>query len=117
MFQMQSRSWNDIIKFYRELNDVYGWNIKPMVSLVEEITSSRYAHGIFPFTSHDTLCISQNSQVDIDPNLLLINFIGSRFIFKYRESVYAKNPWIKECNNENGFATFEHTMKTLKWFL
>ncbi len=88
-----------------------------MVSLVEDIASSQYADGIFAFTSHNTLCISQNSQIDIDRNLLLIDFIDNRFIFKYRESVYAKNPWIKKCNSEDGFNTFEHIMNTLKWFL
>ena len=91
--------------------------MKPMVSLVEDITSSQYAHGIFPFTSHATLCVSQNSQVEVDHNLLLVDFIDNRFVFKYREWVYAKKPWIKKCDSESGFATFEYVIKTLRWFL
>jgi hypothetical protein len=112
-----SRSWNDMVTFYRELNDVYGWNMQPMVSLVEEITASHYANGIYPITSHAALTITQNPEFNYEENLLAIEFIRGRFKFTYKEGVFAKNEWVKECDVESGFSTFEHVMKTLKWFL
>lgn len=116
MFVSESSDWIDVVKFYRELNDIHGWNIQPMIRLVEQIASSRYAFGIRPFTSHDTLCISQYSRVNFDRNLLLIDYFDNRFTFAYREELYAKK-WIKKCDTENGFATFEYVMAKLKWFL
>ncbi len=113
----KDKDWNDIVKFYRELNDVHGWNMQPMVRLVEEITSSRYAQGIFAVTSHATLCISQNQNTDLKGNLLLIDFFENHFTFAYREEYFTGKKWIKECAAENGFATFEYVMAKLKWFL
>lgn len=111
----KSKSWSEIISFYRNLNEVHGWNIQPMVQLVEAINSSHYANGIFALTSHAKLCISQ-SKVDFERNLLTIEFIDERFIFIYRESIYS-NEWVKESDAQSGFNTFEHIMKRLKWFL
>ncbi len=117
MFVSESLSWNEIITFYQKLNDVYDWNMQPMVQLVEAIASSQYSDGIFGITSHDTLCISQSKQINFERNLLTIEFIEGRFIFKYREWTYSKIQWVKESDAQGSFATFEHIMKRLKWFL
>lgn len=112
-----SRSWNEIVLFYRELNDIYGWNMLPMVSLVEEITASHYANGIYPVTSHAALTVSQSPEFNYGKNFIVIEFVRGGFKFTYKEGVFAKKEWVKECDAENGFSTFEHVMKTLKWFL
>jgi hypothetical protein len=110
-FLVKGRDWREIIEFYKKLD------LRPMTKLAEEIASSKYAHGIFATTSLSTLCVSQNQEFEFDRNMLRIIFSDNKFVFNYKESPHSKNEWTKECENNEGFSTFEHIMKRLKWFL
>lgn len=114
---MQSQEWSKIAEFYRHLNEASGWDMLPMVHLVEEIATSPYADGIYAATSMHTLCLSQHQEFESDRNMLRVEFGEGRFIFIYRESPYARKEWKKECGRDEGFSTFEHVMRRLKWFL
>lgn len=107
---VKSRSWNDILKFYENLN------MKIMAEFVEHILESKYAFGIYATTSMHSLWISQNSEFEIDKNMLRIEFVNDKFIFIYKESPYLNKEWRKESDKYGGFTTFEHIMKRLKWF-
>jgi len=110
-FLAKSKDWQKIIEFYEKLD------LQPMAKLVEEIASSKYIHGIFATTSISTLCVTQNQEFEFDQNMVRITFSNNKFIFNYKESPHFKNEWTKECENDEGFSTFEHIMKRLKWFL
>lgn len=88
-----------------------------MADFVKHISESKYAHGIYATTSMHNLWISQNSEFEIDKNMLRIEFINDTFVFIYKESPYSNKEWRKETDKYNGFITFEHIMKRLKWFL
>jgi hypothetical protein len=50
------RSWNEIIDFYEQIDSASG---RTMVALASAIQASRYATGLFPWTSMMDLCIAQ----------------------------------------------------------
>lgn len=88
-----------------------------MSNFIEQVSRSRYAHGIYATTSMFYLWVSQNPEFEIDKNMLRIEFENDRFLFRYKESPYSNKEWKKECDKYSGFNTFEHIMKRLKWFL
>jgi hypothetical protein len=114
---LESRSWSEITEFYRNLVENHGWDMSPMLSLVEEIATSAYIHGIQATTSHATLCIWQYPEIEFDKNTIRIDFDNGHFIFRYRESPYASKEWRKVCEREEGFITFEYVISKLRWFL
>ena len=88
-----------------------------MLRLVENISASRYAHGLYGITSMFTLCLSQHPDFEYGQNMLRVDFADDRFTFSYSESAYSRREWQKECGRDEGFRTFEHVMSRLKWFL
>jgi hypothetical protein len=111
---MKGREWIEIVKFYQLLD---GSSMLPMAKLVEEIAASTYAQGLYGATSMFTLCISQHQEFEYDRNVLRIDFVKGYFIFTYKESPFASKDWDKECEQNDGFKTFEHVIGCLKWFL
>jgi len=113
---VKNQTWDKIAAFYRgRVED--GMDMLPMLSLVEEISTSRYAHRLYAVTSMFTLCLSQHPDFEYGKNMLRIDFANDRFIFRYSESPYARKEWQKECGGDEGFIMFEHVVKRLKWFL
>ena len=55
---LMTKPWADIADFYRWLVEG-GMRIGAMVRLVEQIKGSRYARGLYAWTSMDDLCIAQ----------------------------------------------------------
>jgi hypothetical protein len=108
-----TKQWNTIAKFYSSPD----WDMLPMLKLVEEIAASSYAQGIYGATSMYTLLISQHQDFELDQNTLRVDFIKDNFTFTYRESPFSLENWQKECGQDEGFSTFEHVMRRLKWFL
>lgn len=106
-----SKTWIEIFNFYRNLN------MQNMAEFVESVSQSKYAYGIFATTSMHSLWISQNSEFEIDKNMLRIEFVNDTFVFVYKESPYSNKEWRKESDKNSGFTTFEHILKRLKWFL
>ncbi len=116
MMNVKSQTWDKIADFYRDRVE-HGMDMLPMLRLVEEIAASRYAHGLHAITSMFTLCLSQHPDFEYGHNMLRIDFADGRFVFRYSESPYARKEWQKECGRGEGYATFEHVMGRLKWFL
>ena len=108
-----TKQWSKIAEFYSSPD----WDMLPMVKLVEEIVASSYAQEIYGATSMHTLLISQHQEFELDRNMLRVDFIKDRFTFTYRESPFSLEDWQKECRRDEGFSTFEHVMRRLKWFL
>jgi hypothetical protein len=113
---VKSQTWEKIAAFYRERVED-GMDMLPMLHLVDDITASRYAHGLYAITSMHTLCLSQHPGFEYGQNMLRVDFADDRFIFGYSESPYTRKEWQKECGRDEGFSTFEHVMERLRWFL
>jgi hypothetical protein len=117
MGSVKSRSWRELARFYRGLIEEHGWNLWPMLRLVEAIAASRYAQGVYAATSLAVLYLSQHSEFEFEQNTVRVEFANGGFAFRYRESPYDSKEWKKECEADEGFATFEHVMKKLRWFI
>jgi hypothetical protein len=110
-------TWEIVAEFYSHLV-TSGWDLSPMVDLIENIAASRYAAGIYAKTSIATLCISQHQNIEWNRvELLRIDFSKDRFIFTYQESPLNLTRWEITSDRVNGFSTFEHVMQRLNWFL
>jgi hypothetical protein len=50
--------WEHTLRFYHKLIDEYGWRQGPMFEFLTWVSSSNYAHSLFPNTSHKALGLS-----------------------------------------------------------
>lgn len=110
----QSHTWDEVAGWYRDLVE-QGLDMMPMLGLVEEIAASHYVH--YAITSMFTLCLSQHPDFKDGRNILRVDFVDNQFWFNYRESHYSRNEWQKQCGRDQGYSTFEHVMRRLRWFM
>jgi hypothetical protein len=118
---VKTKSWPKIVEFYRgltEQNPFFG----PMRELAEEIAVSKYASGLFPWTSMYTLCISQTPEADSDKEVLRISrdSLDGALVYDFQETA-SRLPkyqhWIRRCPPEEGFSRFERFVQLKKWFV
>src|SRR5215471_231930 len=62
---VKTQSWQKVMKFYRDITEKNTF-FRPMLDLAEQIAASKYARGLFPWTSMQTLCISQTEEANSD---------------------------------------------------
>ena len=121
--EIEPASWPEIVEFYRHLTSEHGWAFQPMVRLVEQIAASEYAFGMFPYTSHSTLCIARTHHVRRGREELEITFdpVAQQFHFEYWSNPYVRivrqGPWRRTCNEADGFSVLERILlKRVRWF-
>lgn len=109
---VKSHAWESIKKHYKNLD-----GFQPMLNLVEYILEN-YSYGIYGLTSMHTLCLSQTDRINLENNILKVDFIQRSFEFEYLDVRYRKGTsWKKKCDVDEAIETFEHVMKRLKWFI
>jgi len=118
---VQTQSWQKVTMFYR---DITGRNpfFRPMMELAEQIAASKYASGLYPWTSMHTLCISQTPEADSDKEVLRISLDprDRALVFDFQEtgSTLPKyEHWIRRCSPDEGFSRFERFVQLKKWFV
>jgi hypothetical protein len=53
------QTWREIADFYRAVAGRPGWeHLAPMVTLVDWLSGHKSVDGLYPFTSHEQLCLS-----------------------------------------------------------
>ena len=70
---VESRAWPDVVEFYRELVDESGWDLGPMLGLIEFLASSPYAAGLFPATSMARLCLGRTRDIRWGHEMLTVS--------------------------------------------
>jgi len=82
----KARSWEAILKTYRERIERYNWRYEPMLNLIEKLAISSVAKELYPHTSMATLVITDDEQFYHDDNLLYINYNSNtrEFDFEHR---------------------------------
>jgi hypothetical protein len=116
---VETRSWPEIVRFYRELVADSGWNLGPMLALVEFIASSPYAAALFPATSLARLCVARTRTIRWGHEMPTVEYdpIGECFVFKYFEASPNPQPWVTSCPRAEGQSRFERLLKKrLRWF-
>jgi hypothetical protein len=92
-----------------------------MVRLVTQIMDSRYAVGLFAWTSMHDLCIVQ-TEMEYPPyptTYLRIRPVeeDGRFLeFRYLDTGPAEQQWHRVVEREHGFQQLEQFLKHLHWF-
>jgi hypothetical protein len=115
MFKVMT--WPNTITSYSDLINVHHRKFKPMLELVKQISSTRYASGIYPAISMTTLIISQAPSWEFKHEVLEIEYHPNekQFVFTFWENPNTK-PWVTHSTDKNAFQRFEHCMLTKKWF-
>jgi hypothetical protein len=116
---VETRSWSEIVRFYRELVTDSAWNLGPMLALVESIASSPYSAALFPAPSLARLCVARTRTIRWGHEMLTVEYdpIGERFVFEYFEASPRPQPWITSCPTTEGQSRFERLLKKrLRWF-
>jgi hypothetical protein len=116
------RPWNEIVRFYDKLLQK-GWgnakSIPSMSNLVREIEKSPYAMGLFPWTSHTTLCIAQ-TYVEYPyngPYLRITPLANDKIEFRYVDNIWFKEKqWSRIVAGVDAFARLDGFVRQLHWF-
>ena len=118
---VRTQPWQKIAEFYRsiaEKNDFF----QPMARLAKQIELSKYANGLYGWTSMHTLCISQILEADSDKEVLRISrdVQSGALVFDFQEtgSTLPKyQHWTRRCSPDEGFSRLESFLRLKKWFV
>jgi hypothetical protein len=118
---VQTQSWQEVTRFYR---DIAGKNsfFRPMMALAEQVAASKYSSGLCPWTSMNTLCVSEIPEADSDKEVLRISLDprDGVLVYDFQEtgSTLPKyQHWIRRCSPDEGFSRFERFVQLKKWFV
>jgi hypothetical protein len=115
--KIRTKNWCEIYSFYKELKETHNWKISPMIELVSSIKNSKYAQGMYGYTSHATLCIGQYPELNDINALLKIEHIPSKneISFSYKGDNSLKYTWHKSFPEKDICKEFESFNSELKW--
>lgn len=118
---MRSRTlpWPDVVSFYCSLVHERAWHIEPMLELVQFMAGSPYAAALFPYTSHEKLCLGRTADFTSGDGELQIQFYPATqsFTFTYCQSPADFSSWSRECSADEWQPTLERILqKRLRWF-
>ena len=122
MPEFMTRTWEDNREHYAEL--VSHHSLKPipavaaMLDLVKAIEQSRYACGLYAWTSMHDLCIVQTPVVHPyqGPFLRISPTSDGNLDFRYIDTISEHHQWHRVVAPELGFSRLEHFLKQLHWF-
>ncbi len=118
---VQTQSWQKVTKFYRDRTEENPFFL-PMMELAQQIAASKYASGLYPWTSMHTLCMSQTPEADLTKEVFRIALDpqDGALVFDFQEtgSTLPKyQHWIRRCSPDEGFARFERFVRLKKWYV
>jgi hypothetical protein len=114
-----SLKWLNVIAFYRDLVEEYGWKIEPFYGLVKEIGNSDYAKGLFPSTSLATLYLTRSEGDSTKMSRLKIEYDQEKqeFHFTYEIGFITSKWWHRSVAANEGFEVLERFLtKRARWF-
>ena len=117
--QVRTLPWSDVVSFYTGLVREHSWHIEPMLELVQFLAGSPYAPGLFPYTSHDKLCLGRVADFTSGDSELQIQFnsLTRCFAFTYFQSPTESSHWSRQCPSEEWRQVLDRILqKRLGWF-
>jgi len=111
-----NRPWSEIARFYGQIDTPSG---AAMLALVSAIQASRYAAGLFPWTSMMDLCVAQTPVIyPCDSPYLRIGPISQDTVeLRYVDTWDEKKQWHRSVRLEWAFARLERVFDELHWFV
>jgi hypothetical protein len=80
-------AWTEVLAFYRELIDEYGWSQSPMLNFAASLAASEYGRVLFPSTSHEALGLSTVATYEERLRVRTVHLVysetSSRFVVHY----------------------------------
>jgi hypothetical protein len=116
--KMMTGSWSEIRRHYAHRPD-RALQLAPMLKLVTAIESSRYASGLFAWTSVWDLCIAQApvAYPYSGPYLRISQQQNNKVEFRYIDSPIGRKQWSRTVEGTDAFARLESFLKQLNWFV
>jgi len=111
------RPWGEIRRFYADLA-TSSPTFSSMLALVSEIEQSKYATGLFAWTSHSALCIVQTrvSHPYEGPYLRVSPTADGKLEFRYLDTAIENRQWHRTVEASKAFARLERFIDQLHWF-
>jgi hypothetical protein len=115
--QRMIMSWAEVKEFYQSLADQHP-RLSPMLRLVEAVESSRYASGLYPWTSMADLCVQQvpSGKPYDGPFLRISPRSDSTVEFRYIDTGVESRQWHRVVEADHAFARLERFIEQLHWF-
>jgi hypothetical protein len=89
MAEVSTRSWADIVDFYRDLIRETGWRQEPMLAFVSWLGSSMHGQVLFPNTSHEALGLATVPTYEERLRLPMVSIVyherEGQFVVVYQE--------------------------------
>ncbi len=107
-----TETWSEVRDHYSELH-------RPeMIALVEALAGSRYADGIFPWTSHLTLNITQ-APVEFPycgPYLRILPLAHGFMELRYIDTYFEEKQWARTVRGADVLPRLERFFQEMNWF-
>jgi hypothetical protein len=109
--------WLEVKEFYREAAGREP-RLAAMVRLVDDILASRYASGLFPWTSMYVLCVTQGAAIKPydGPFLRIAPHLDGPIEFRYLDTSIADRQRHRLIKEGDAFARLELFIDRLHWF-
>jgi len=109
--------WERIRQNYAAITHL-GAAWKAMLNLVDEINASRYAEGLFAWTSMHDLCIVQTpvTYPYHGPYLRTSPQANGQIEFRYLDTLAADKQWHRTVAGDDAFRRLELFLNQLHWF-
>ena len=111
-----NRPWSEIARFYGQFDTPSG---RAMLAFVSKIQGSRYAAGLFGWTSMMDLCVAQTPvQYPYDGPYLRISPVSPATVeFRHIDTRDEKKQWHRTVPIDGAFARLERFFDELRWFV
>lgn len=113
---VKPKDWNEIRDWYSELiHD--GLQLKPMLDLVEHIIKNKFKNRLFATTSRHTLILSIYDEIDLQTEVLKIEFnLSTRnWLFDYYGKPFEDAQFSRQYDENLGIEKFDQFIKFIKW--
>ncbi len=116
-----TQDWKSVRTHYSDLASSSAGtalSIHGMVDLVKAVEASRFADGLFPWTSMHDLCITQlpAAYPYMGPYLRIKPLPEGRLEFRYLDSHDASKQWFRIVDSRDAFQRLELFIDQLHWF-
>jgi hypothetical protein len=110
-----TRSWSEIRRRYAEAR-TFVWT-EGMLALIDHISASHLASGLFPWTSMFDLCIAQApaSYPYNGPYLRVSPTQDGRLEFRYIDTGVPERQWFRVVEPASAVQRFDRTLRQLCW--
>jgi len=113
---VEPRPWDEIEEFYRKRNE-NSREHHHMLALVKYIRAKGLNARLFAYTSHDTLMVSIYDPIELNREMLKLEFDRQRQLwrFEYFSRPFEEAEFVREYTPELGCEKFDQFISMMGW--